>query len=79
MSLVMFSDWVKVSYHHLSLPGSHYNVCVSYFGKVEVWQKFFFIFQFIVTIIFILVVLSSDMLLCLSLCTLYVLYSNVFA
>ena len=24
--------WVKVSYHHLSLPGSHYNLCVSYFG-----------------------------------------------
>ena len=28
MSLVMFFGWVKVSYHHLSLPGSHYNLCV---------------------------------------------------
>ena len=37
-------------------------------------RRSFFIFQFIVTIIFILVVLCSDMLLCLSLCTLYVLY-----
>ena len=34
---------VKVSYHHLSLPGSHYNLCVSYIGLAEVWQKFFYI------------------------------------
>ena len=49
----------------LSLPGSHHNLCVSYFGYAVVWQKYF-LFQFIVTIIFILVVLCSDMLLCLS-------------
>ena len=32
---------MKFSYHRLSLPGSHYNLCVSYFGLAEVWQKFF--------------------------------------
>ena len=52
---------------------------VSHISGKQKFGRIVFIFQFIVTIIFILVVLCSDMLLCLSLCTLYVLYFNVFA
>ena len=36
MFLVIFFGWVIVSYHCLLLPGSHYNLCVSYLDNISV-------------------------------------------